>query len=415
MTQAKKIGEVSDTDKVLFRKKIKQLESYQGKGTELISVYVPENADRSSVMNQLNEEISQSSNIKSQTTRKNVQGALRKITHYLKVIDFKIPKRGIVVFAGNISAREGQNDIRLFTINPVQDLKVKLYWCDSKFHLEPLKDMMISDEVYGLATIDKRESLIAVLNGKTYQILRKMHSGVPGKIKAGGQSAVRFNRLREEAELEFYKRISESMNQIFVPMLESLKGIIIGGPGGTKHDFMEKDLIDYRLKTKILAMLDIGYTDESGIRELFQKSEVILKDTSLMRERNLVSKFMESIVTTGLATYGEKEVMKALEMRQVDLILVSEGLEWTVVKIECNSCGKIIERVIKDTRNYDATKEKCDCGSSTELLEEIDYVDYLIEKGEPTGCEIKVISTETPEGKQFLEAFGGLGAMLRYK
>jgi len=407
---------VSSAEQSRFKKKIAALDKFLGRGTELISVYIPPDTDRSGVVGQLNEELSQSSNIKSPTTRKNVQGALRKIDHYLKVIDFKIPGNGLVVFAGNISEKEGKSDVRLFTVVPIKRLRVKLYWCDNKFHLIPLKEMQLPSEAYALLTLDKREATLALLEGKRYQILGKMTSAVPGKTRAGGQSAVRFERLREVAEHEFYKRVSERANSSFVPVGDKLKGFIIGGPGTTKQHFLSEGLLDHRLKERIIGSLDIGYTDESGIRELVQKAETLLKDTELMKERAVLNKFLEAVVKEGLANYGLSQVEEALKIGQVQTLLVSEGLEWIVVKHECTDCGVIEEKIIKEPLKYDEKKEKCSkCSGKVELLEEIDLQDYLLEKAKATGAEVSVISIETDEGMQFLNVFGGLGALLRYK
>ena len=60
----------------------------------------------------------------------------------------------------------------------------------------------------------------------------------------------------------------------------------------TKTFFLDKGLIDHRLKGKILGSLDTSYTDESGIRELVQKSQEILKETDLMKEKALMEKFL---------------------------------------------------------------------------------------------------------------------------
>src|SRR3989344_8457940 len=126
----------NEAEEAVFKKKLKKLEMFKGRGTELISVYLPSGADRSSVMGQINEELSQSSNIKSPTTKKNVQGALRKIDGFLKQIDFRLPENGLVIFCGNVSESEGRSDIKLFTIKPPKPLKVKLYRCDSQLYLE---------------------------------------------------------------------------------------------------------------------------------------------------------------------------------------------------------------------------------------------------------------------------------------
>lgn len=408
--------EFSQAEITVFRKKLKKLSEFKGTGTQLISLYLPEDVDRSSVMNQLNEEISQSANIKSPQTRKNVQGALRKIIAFLKRIDFKLPKNGLVVFCGNVAEQEGKSDIRLFTVVPIKDLRVKLYWCDSEFHLDPLKQMIVPTDVYGLVTLDKREATVAILKGKRYEVVGHFTSGVAGKTRAGGQSQRRFERLREEAEHEFYKRVSERMNQLLVPLEEKLKGVIVGGPGATKNYFLNTGLLDHRLKEKVIASVDASYTDESGIRELVQKSEEVLRDTDLMRERSIVNEFMAEIAKGGLAAYGQKEVEEALETGKVKTLLLSEEIEWMVYKFKCNVCDVEEIKIIKEPAKFEPLKEKCSkCNTALELMEEIDYADFLMEKAHGIGAEVKIISTETSEGKQFFEGFGGIGAVLRYK
>jgi len=409
------IREISSAELAVFKKKMKMLGKFKGKNTELITLYIPEGTDRSTVMNQLTDELSQSSNIKSPTTRKNVQGALRKITTFLKKINFKIPKNGLVVFSGNVSETEGRSDIRLFTVNPIKDLKVKLYWCDSEFHLAPLEEMLAPNEYFGIIAIDKNEATIAQLFGKKYEILYHTASTVPGKTRAGGQSSQRFERLREEATQDFFKKISEKANNYFLPYGEKLKGIIIGGPGVTKRYFINKDLIHHELQKRIIGTVDTSYTDESGIREIVQKSGELLKDTELMKEKVLLENFLGEIARDGLAMYGQKEVEEALEQGKAEKLLVSEAIDWIVVEKLCGTCNKTEMEIFKDPDKYDPAKLKCSCGGNVEVMEEVDYLDYIVEKAKDTGAEVSVISTETGEGKQFYEGFGGLGAILRYK
>ncbi len=405
----------NNSEELIFKKKVNKLKKFHGRGTELITQYIPSGADRSSVMNALTEEISQSSNIKSPQTRKNVQGALRKIINFLKQINFKIPKKGLVVFAGNVSETEGKTDIRLFTIQPLKELRVKLYWCDSEFHLGPLEEMIKPQEVYGLIVIDKNESTLAELIGRRYTILHHFTSGVPGKFRAGGQSSQRFERLREEAAQDFYKRMSEKLNKHFLEYGDKLKGIVVGGPGITKNYFLNKGLIHHSLKSKIIGVVDTSYTDESGIRELVQKAEDILKDTDLMQEKKTVNKFLEEIGKDGLATYGEKEIMEALELGKVKQILVSEERDWTVFKFKCNKCEKEFVKIVKEEEAKTPNFKCPNCNTDCELIEEADYFDYLLDKANQTGAIVKIISTETNEGQQFLQSFNGLGAILRYK
>ncbi len=417
MKQAE-IEQADQAELSVFKKKLRKLEEFRGRGTELISLYLPSGVDRSLVTSQLTEEMSQSSNIKSPATKKNVQGALRKIQNFLKQIDFRLPDRGLVLFCGNVSESEGKTDIQLFMVKPPLTLKTKLYWCDSEFHLAPLKEMAQPKEVYGIVSIDKSESTIAVLVGKRYEILGKFTSGVAGKSRAGGQSAARFERLREEAAHDFYKRISEKTNQAFLGYGEKLAGIIVGGPGLTKKYFLETELIDYRLREKVIGTLDTTYTDESGIREIVQKADELLKDTEIIKERKLIDDFLREVARDGLATFSQKNVEDALKTGKAKTVLVSEGIEWVVYRIQCNSCGNVQEHVAREPKKFDTARISCPkCQSITqiEITESIDYIDWIIEKAQAIAAETKVISMETSEGEQFYRGFEGIGAMLRYK
>src|SRR3989344_3741707 len=180
--------------------------------------------------------------------------------------------------------------------------------------------MATPTDTYALIAMDKREATIGLLIGKKYEIMAHYTSAVPGKTMAGGQSAQRFERLREEAAQDFYKRISEKTNQLLADV-KNLKGIIVGGPGGTKFHFLEKDMIDYRLKPKILGTVDITYTDESGIREIMQKSTELLKESEAIQEKQLLQEFLTQIARNGLAVFGEKETEQALLFGKVKTLL----------------------------------------------------------------------------------------------
>jgi len=407
---------MDETNLLLLKKKLKAIKKFRGTGTQLISVYLPPDADRSSVTKQLTDEQSQSSNIKSSQTRKNVQAALKRIINYLRQIDFRLPANGLVLFSGDVSTNPSKSDVTLLEVIPPKRLTTKLYWCDSAFHTVPLEEMAETDEVYGFIAVDKREATLALLRGKAIEIISKETSAVPGKSRAGGQSSMRFERLREKAEEDFYKRVGEKVNATFVGV-DKLKGLVVGGPGHSKNWFLEAGGIDHRLRDKILGTIDTSYTDESGIKEILDKSGDILKEVGVMKERALVNKFVERVAKNELATYGYREVINALNLGQIDTILLSEGITWMVNKYKCNSCNNIDYKIIRDPEKEEKTETiVCSsCGKDSELIEELDIFDYFVEIAEQTSTKVELISIESPEGKQFFETFGGLGAFLRYK
>lgn len=171
---------------VELEEQLKELENYKGRATELISVYISEGYDVNSVQKQLEAEKSTAKNIKSTSTRKNVGEALDKIVRHLKTLK-KTPETGLAVFCGNISQIEGQYDLRLWAIEPPLPLKIRLYRCDKDFVLEPLRDQLSVSEIFGLVVMDRKEATIGVLEGKRIELIQKMTSGIPSKVRAGGQ------------------------------------------------------------------------------------------------------------------------------------------------------------------------------------------------------------------------------------
>ena len=175
-----------ETKKAELEELLPILEKIRGRHTELVSVYIPADYDVNATQRQLEAEKSTAKNIKSTATRKNVTEALEKIVRFLK--EFKrTPANGMAIFCGNISEVEGQQDLQLWSVEPIQPLKTRLYRCDKEFVLDALKEQLEIKEVYGLLVMDRKEATIGMLIGKRIEVLQKMTSGVPSKVRAGGQ------------------------------------------------------------------------------------------------------------------------------------------------------------------------------------------------------------------------------------
>jgi peptide subunit release factor 1 (eRF1)/intein/homing endonuclease len=169
-----------------LKKFVKMLKTHRGRHTELISVYVSAGFDLTLTINQLQQEAGTASNIKSAGTRNNVISALERMVQFLKQIK-QTPPNGLAVFSGNVSDREGGQDFQVFHVEPPIPLAMKLYRCDKTFVTDPLEEMTVDKETYGLVVLDQRDATIAILKGKAIIPLKTTHSEVPGKMRAGGQ------------------------------------------------------------------------------------------------------------------------------------------------------------------------------------------------------------------------------------
>lgn len=405
-----------------FKRVLEELEGKRGRGTELISVYITPDTELAKVMQQLRDEQGTASNIKSKSTRKNVLTALERIIQFLRTYmenNKKPPPHGMAIFCGNVAGRDDVADIQLYWIEPPEPVTVRMYRCDQQFVLEPLKEMLQIKETIGLMVMDRRETTFATLRGKHVEILRKLTSAVPGKHSKGGQSSRRFERLIEIAAHEYAKRVAETANEIF-SQIPDLRAIIVGGPGPTKEDFLNSGLLHESVQKKIAGVLDTGYTDEQGIKELVNKAGEILADLEILKEKSLIQKFMEELVAgRGLATYGESEIRRALEHGAVELLLISEGLRKLRVTTKCQACGETFHEIIDSLDRYqkELPEKSCPrCGETKlTLIESRDVVQELMELAEKFNTKIEFISTETDEGKQLLTAFKGLAAILRFR
>ena len=361
---------LTEKQKHQLKKFIKEIESYRGKHTELVSVYIPQGYDMIKIIQHLDQEKGTATNIKSAATKKNVIDSLERMTQHLRLFK-KTPENGLAVFSGNVAEREGKQDFKVWSIEPPVPVKTRMYRCDKEFVVDLLRDMLEIKEIYALVIVDRRDANIALLKGKSIVPVLKTHSEVPGKTKAGGQSAARFERIREGAKIEHFKKVAEYMKEQFLGNKE-LKGIIVGGPGPTKYDFIDSGYITTEVRNKIIAIKDLSYTGEFGLQELVDKSQDVLSKEGITEEKQLMGKFFEVLAKNpAKVSYGEAEVMKNLKLGAADILLLSESLE-------------------------------------DEKIEAFEKEAGLV------GTTVKIISIETREGVQ-LKELGKVAAMLRYE
>ncbi len=360
-----------------FKRKLKELESHSGRATELISLYIPPERQISDVTNYLRNELSQSSNIKSKSTRKNVTSAISSIISRLKSYR-NVPQNGLAIFVGYVEDVGDQTRMVTEIIEPPQKIGLYTYRCDSFFFLEPLEDMMQSHDVYGLIVIDRKEVAIGYLKGKRIEAVWSSQSRVPSKHSRGGWSQRRFERLIDQAAHEFFKEVGEKANEIFSSG-EGMKGIFLGGPGFTKDEFYRGGYLRHELKEKVIDLFDTGYTDEYGLKELVSKVSDSIEELEIASEKRLMERFFTKVVKGGETSYGYEEVEKNLELGRVGTLLISEKF-----------------------------------GDMEKQEGEENLTEHLMYLAENSRTEIKWISTESEEGKTFFQAFGGLGAILRY-
>lgn len=361
---------LKEDEKLRLEEFLEEMKQHRARHTELITVYVSKGYDINLITKQLESEKSTAANIKSTTTRKNVQDALESLIRITKGMK-QTPKNGAALFAGNVSKVEGQDNFITEIFEPPEELNVRLYRCDQTFVLEPLEEMLEVKELFGLVVIERQEATIGLLVGKKIKVLQKFDSMIPGKTNKGGQSSARYARIRDNMAKDFYRKIARVMKEEFFN-LKGLKGILVGGPGPTKEDFLKEGELVTALKEKVLAVKDIGYADEHGLELLVGVSGDVLLEQEIYHEKKLLENFFNMLGKEKDKTaYKERDIEKALDYGAVDMLLLSKKLKKEVI-------NKLEKRAAE------------------------------------TSVKVELVSMDTPEGKQFWN-LGGIGAILRFK
>jgi len=404
-----------------FEKELTELrekESPDG-STCLISLYIPPNRAISDFVQELSDEVGTAVNIRSKTTQKNVISALKNVIGKLRLYGHKAPPSGLAIFSG-VTATSSRKDFKLesYVFEPKEPISRKMYVCDNRFHVEHLIEKLMEKDVFALLAIDSAKGTIATLKGDNIQILKSTRSGAAKKHRKGGQSSVRYARLRVEAIDRYLKRISHEMKQFFIEDAKyELKGVIIGGPGQIKDKVV--DHFDNRLKEKVVGIKDLGYGgDEGGVNELVANSGDILEGVAIMEEKKLVQEFKDALLE-GKANYGEQQVRDNLLMGAVKTLLLSEDVNQKRAILTCENCKNTVEKTLKPEQIEDflSNNQRIQCSECKATNWSYTDIDLILDLGnlaEKSNTQVEIISSKTEEGRQ-IQSFGGICVILRYK
>lgn len=397
------------------KKLIKSLEQARGNGTSMISLVIPPKGQIALYQKMLTDEYGTASNIKSRVNRLSVLSAITSTQQKLKLYN-RVPPNGLVLYCGDIITEEGKEKKVTFDIEPYKPINTSLYLCDNKFHTEVLSELLEADDKFGFIVMDGQGTLFGLLSGNTRTVLHKFTVDLPKKHGRGGQSAVRFARLREEKRHNYVRKVSEVAVQNFITNDKiNVKGLILAGSADFKTDLAKSEMFDQRLASKVIKIVDISYGGENGFNQAIELSAETLANVKFVQEKKLLTDYFDEISRdTGKFCYGIEDTLKALDLGAVETLIVFENLE-------------TIRYVYKDAENNEVVKfaqpEKEDntlaidkaTGQEMDTVDEQPLIEWLAENYKNYGATLEFITDKSSEGAQFVTGFGGLGAILRYK
>jgi len=410
---------VDDNDKNIeqwkVKKLIKSLEAARGNGTSMISLIIPPKDQVSRIQKMLADEFGTASNIKSRVNRLSVLGAITSTQQRLKLYP-KIPPNGLVLYCGTIVTDEGKEKKVSIDFEPFKPINTSLYLCDNKFHTEPLNELLESDDKFGFVVVDGNGALFGTLSGNTREILHKFTVDLPKKHGRGGQSALRFARLRVEKRHNYLRKVAEVTTQLFITNDKvNVTGLIFAGLADFKNELATTDMLDQRVRTKVIKIVDVSYGGENGFNQAIELAQEVLANVKFIQEKKLLSKYFEEISQdTGKYCYGVQDTLYALDSGAVETLIVWENLDISryVLKNPATGAEKVLHLRKEEEREKSHFVEN---GVDLEVVEKMQLLEWFANNYKKFGATLEFITNKSQEGFQFCQGFGGIGGLLRYK
>lgn len=255
--------------------------------------------------------------------RKGVIDSLKNVKHVLNIQRNHCPEKGLIIYSGNN---------QVWVIDDTQLPSNTIYECSNVFNTSVLKSVIdcSNGPLYGFVIIDGDDTLFATVQGNVgnehVEIIKSKSSFIRGRCRRGGQSALRFDRLRDEAEDKYVQTSVENIG-----CLKDCDSIIIAGKANLKNLFASK------INLNVLGLLNISVGSEAGLYEAIPKSKELRDKFENKIEYSAIELFEIQLVNDpDLLVFGIPELIEMVGYGIVKTVIISKRLK-----------PKLIERIKK--------------------------------------------------------------------
>eukprot|EP01064_Diplonema_japonicum_P001618 TRINITY_DN1106_c1_g2_i6.p1 TRINITY_DN1106_c1_g2~~TRINITY_DN1106_c1_g2_i6.p1 ORF type:complete len:471 (+),score=188.06 TRINITY_DN1106_c1_g2_i6:58-1413(+) len=404
-----------NVEKWRMKKMIQNLERAKGVASAgLITLMIPPKDQIAKATKLLNEEYGTAASIKSHTTKLAVQSAITSSLAKLKLYS-RTPPNGLIVYCGNVMTEDNKERKVTVDLEPFKPVSQAKYVCDNKFHVDELYRMLESDDKYGFIVMDGNGSLFGTLAGNTKDILHRFSVELPKKHGRGGQSALRFARLRLEKRRNYVRKVAELTTNYFITNdRPNVAGLILAGSAEFKNDLNGSDLFDQRLLPVVMKLVDVAYGGENGFNQAIELSQDVLGNVKFLKEKRLIDEFFDQIAKdTNMYCFGMDDTIRGLEMGAMKTLILWEEFPYKRYALTGGNLESEQVYFMKEEEAIKAGIFKDTDGVQLEV-EAMDFVEYAATNYKKFGCTLEFVTNKSQEGAQFCRGFCGVGGLLRY-
>jgi peptide chain release factor subunit 1 len=408
------LEQLKNIEKFKVKKLVKFLNTIKGSGTSVVTILIPPKEQISRVIAMLTNELGTCSCIKSASNKNAVESAITSAMERLKLFS-KLPSNGLILYSGEVILEDGKEKRLTLDIEPFKPVSKSLYRCDNKFNTEELESMLENDDKFGFIVVDGTGAGYYAVSGSTKEKLSSFTVELPNKQGRGGQSKNRFERIRIEKRHNYLRKVAELATILFISGdRPNIKGLILAGSASFKEKLAESDLFDPRLKSIITKIVDIQHSGDVGFNQALNQSYDVMSGVKLVQEKKVLAKYYDEMAKdTFMYCFGANDTMKCMvELGAVETIIVWEDLD--LYRYEVYQTQETVEPTL-----YYLTQEKANLAPFKAVknfrIEEKQFIEWITENYKKYGCNIELVSDKSQEGTQFVNGFGGVGGLLRYK
>jgi hypothetical protein len=262
-------------------------------------------------------------------------------------------------------------------------------------HLYPLVKLADQSPLYAVCVADSKQARLVVCG--LGEVLTEEDFAGPEPIdrtRVAGWAEIRYQSRIEDHIAKNAREIVERLGRIVEK--EAVDYVILGGD----------ELILGELRKHLTPAIREKLIDEERIaidaaaHEILRRTLQTVRDTEARDSRRLADLVIDRFRAGGLAVAGLEPTIEALNLEQVDQLLLADGFNGDHAGWQCPQC-----RVL----GLEPAPSECPfCGEP--LPERIELREAMVRRAERTGRKVEIV-----ESHPGLEALDGVGALLRYR
>jgi peptide subunit release factor 1 (eRF1) len=231
--------------------------------------------------------------------------------------------------------------------------------------------------VFGLGSVEKRETVTGVKTRRS---------------SMGGWSQARYQRRAENFHLHHVKEVVDALDRIV--RADNIQHVIVAGDEVVVP--LLKEQLPQHLADKLLDVLKLER--DAGEDDIVAATLEVLRRKDAATDAERVGELMDAWQSNGLGVVGPEATLRALELGQVDELLIS-GTPWDLKPVQTFPDDAAPGPVGVET----SAPTPADQGR-------LRLSDELVTRAQQTAARIRFI-----EDPSLLKKFGGVGALLRFR